>query len=649
MNVGPLIPRRALFGNPDRASVQVSPDGHYISYLSSLDGVLNVFVAPAADASSAQAVTRDRGRGVHMYLWAHTSQHVLWIQDEDGNENFRLYGVDVATGEARCLTPVEGAQVQLQHVSPKFPAEILIRLNNRVPELHDVYRVNLRTGEQTLIERNDQGFLSYVSDDEYRVRMALRLNPDGVMTWFMRGGSDFEVMTEVPHEDSLTTSPHGFDKSGQGLYIEDSRGRDTAALYRVDLSTGHRTPIAEDPRADLGDYLLHPTEKTVQAVSFTYDRKRWQFFDSAVAADFEYLATVCPGEVEVTSRTLDDAVWMVAFTLDDGPVRYYHYDRRKRTARFLFTNRLALENQPLRKMHSVVIEARDGLPLVSYVTLPRDSDTNQPGRPDAPLPLVLLVHGGPWYRDHWGYNPLHQWLANRGYAVLSVNFRASSGFGKDFTNAGDLEWGRKMHDDLIDAVDWAVKEGIAARDRVAIMGGSYGGYATLWGMTRTPDRFACGVDIVGPSSLITLIESIPPYWEPMIALFRKRMGDNTREAGRELLLERSPLRYAGEIRRPLLIAQGANDPRVKQAESDQIVHAMQSKQIPVTYALYPDEGHGFARPENNLSFTAITEAFLSTHLGGACEPIGDDFTGSSVTIPAGLENIPGVRESLSTR
>jgi dipeptidyl aminopeptidase/acylaminoacyl peptidase len=257
---------------------------------------------------------------------------------------------------------------------------------------------------------------------------------------------------------------------------------------------------------------------------------------------------------------------------------------------------------------------------------------------------VLLVHGGPWGRDAWGYNTYHQWLANRGYAVLSVNFRGSTGFGKAFINAGDLQWGRAMHDDLLDAVDWAEREGIAAKGQVAIMGGSYGGYATLAGMTMTPDRFICGVDIVGPSNLLTLIESVPPYWEPMIALFRTRMGDNTTEEGLALLKERSPLTYVDDIRRPLLIAQGANDPRVKQAESDQIVNAMLSKHIPVIYALYPDEGHGFARPENNLSFTAITEAFLATHLEGDYQPIGDDFTGSSITLPVGIESIPGAVE-----
>jgi dipeptidyl aminopeptidase/acylaminoacyl peptidase len=285
--------------------------------------------------------------------------------------------------------------------------------------------------------------------------------------------------------------------------------------------------------------------------------------------------------------------------------------------------------------------------LVSYYSLPVDSDGDGDAIPDEPLPTVLFVHGGPWGRDRWGYDPWHQWLANRGYAVLSVNFRASTGFGKAFINAGNLEWGTRMHDDLIDAVEWAIEAGIADPERMAIMGGSYGGYATLAGLTFTPERFACGVDIVGPSNLVTLLETIPPYWEPRIELFTTRMGDFRTEEGRAFLAERSPLTHAERIVRPLLIGQGANDPRVKQAESDQIVQAMKAKGIPVTYVLYPDEGHGFARPENRLSFNAIVDAFLSRCLGGRFEPIGDDLKGSTVTVPIGADALPGLAESLS--
>ncbi len=300
-------------------------------------------------------------------------------------------------------------------------------------------------------------------------------------------------------------------------------------------------------------------------------------------------------------------------------------------------------------MHPIVITSRDGLNLVSYYTLPPGSDSDGDAWPDEPFPTVLVVHGGPWARDTWGYNPWHQWLANRGYAVLSVNFRGSTGFGKALINASTSEWGAKMHDDLIDAVHWAIQQGIADPQRVAIMGGSYGGYATLVGMTFTPEMFACGIDIVGPSNLVTLLESIPPYWQPQVDLWATRVGDHRTEEGRAFLTKRSPLTCAHRIQRPLLIGHGANDPRVKQTESDQIVQVMQEKGIPVTYVLYPDEGHGFARPENRLSFNAVAEAFLSTCLGGRCEPIGDDFTGASITVPVGADQVRGVPEALSTR
>ncbi|MCC6522137.1 MAG: S9 family peptidase, partial [Polyangiaceae bacterium] len=354
------------------------------------------------------------------------------------------------------------------------------------------------------------------------------------------------------------------------------------------------------------------------------------------------------GDFDVTSRSDDDARWVVAYVVSDGPVRYYLYDRKAKKADFLFTSQKALEGLPLAKMHPRVIGARDGLSLVSYLTLPAGTDPDGDGVPTAALPLVLYVHGGPWARDFWGYNPAHQWLANRGYATLSVNYRGSTGFGKKFVNASTFEWAGKMHDDLVDAVKWAVDQKIARPAEVAIMGGSYGGYATLVGLTFTPDLFACGVDIVGPSNLITLLNSIPPYWTPQIELFTSRVGDHRTEAGRKLLTERSPLSHVDRIKKPLLIGQGANDPRVKQAESDQIVKAMKDKEIPVTYVLYPDEGHGFNRPPNRTSFFAVSEIFLAQCLGGPYEPVGSDFKGSTISVPAGAEQIHGLPAALGS-
>jgi dipeptidyl aminopeptidase/acylaminoacyl peptidase len=493
--------------------------------------------------------------------------------------------------------------------------------------------------------QNDEGFLAYTLDEEFHVRMGSRMTPDGgmdILTY--ANGNTWELFAHVPMEDVLTTQVFGFDASGRFLYLSDSRERNTSALVQYDTQTDQFKLLAEDPRSDLSGVMIHPTELRVQAVSFTYDRRYWQVLDSSIQADLDFLATMEAGEVEVVSRTLDDLNWIVAYTMDNSPVRYYRYERAARKATFLFSDRKELEGKPLASMTPVIIKSRDGLNLVSYLTLPIESDSNSSDRPAKPLPTVLFVHGGPWGRDTWGFNPWHQWLANRGYAVLSVNFRASTGFGKAFTNAGNMEWGAAMHSDLLDAVYWAVKEGIADKDSIAIMGGSYGGYATLAGLTFTPEVFACGVDIVGPSNLITLLETIPPYWTPILEMLTSRMGDHRTEEGREFLKSRSPLTYADRIRKPLLIGQGANDPRVKQAESDQIVQAMQAKNIPVTYVLYPDEGHGFARPENNMSFAAVAEAFLAGILEGRFEPIGDDFNGASITVPIGAEQVPGLAE-----
>ncbi len=648
-----LLPRQLLFGNPDRAQPKLSPDGAQLAFLAPVNGVMNVWVGPLDDPAAATPVTNDTKRGVRVYFWAYTNEHIVYLQDTGGDENWRVYATKLKTKETLDLTPIKGVQARVQEVSHKFPNEILVAINDRVPQFHDIYRVNLLTAERTLVAKNDEKddrFAAFFTDADYQVRFAMRLTPDGGNELLERTADGaWKEFTRVPQADTLTTSPAGFDKTGQTLYMLDSRERNTSAFTAVDIKTRKATVVAEDTRADAGDVIIHPTEKTVQAVSFEYDRQNWKFIDKAIEKDFGVLAKVAEGDIEVTSRTLDDNRWIVAFVQDNGPVKWYRYERDTQKATFLFTNRPALEGKTLARMHPVIIPARDGLKLVSFLSLPPCSDAAGKGRPEKPLPMVLLVHGGPWARDYWGYSGMHQWLANRGYAVLSVNFRGSTGFGKQFINAADKEWSGKMHEDLLDAKQWAVQENIADAKRVAIMGGSYGGYATLVGMTYTPETFAAGVSIVGPSSLVTLLESIPPYWQPMIEMFATRVGDHRTEAGRKELLARSPLTKVDAIKRPLLIGQGANDPRVKQAESDQIVKAMSDRSIPVTYVLYPDEGHGFARPENNLSFFAVTEAFLSKHLGGRFEQIGDDFRGASITVPSGAENIPGLQDAIKAQ
>jgi dipeptidyl aminopeptidase/acylaminoacyl peptidase len=641
-----LIPRRTLFGNPDKSLARISPDGTRISYLAPLDGVLNVFVAPLDDPSAAKPVTQEKKRRIPAYFWAYDSKHILYVQDVGGDEDWHVYAVDLAAGTTKDLTPLPKIAAQIDAVSEKFPEEILVGMNDRDPQYHDLYRVNIVSGDRTLVQKNTE-FSGFITDDDFQVRFASKMTPDGGSQLLEPDGQGgWKDYRKIDMEDTLTTSPVGFDKTGKILYMTDSRGRDTSALVQIDLASGKETVLAADERVDVGGVLSHPTEKTIQAVTINYDRPTWKILDPAIEEDMRYLATVAQGELQVPIRTLDDKIWTVAYLMDDGPVSYYRYDRASKKATFLFTNRKSLEGLPLAKMHPVVIPARDKLNLVSYLTLPKAADPENKGRPNEPLPLVLVVHGGPWGRDAWGFDAEHQLLANRGYAVLSVNFRGSTGLGKGFTNAGNKEWAGKMHDDLIDAVDWAIAEKIADPARMAIMGGSYGGYATLVGVTFTPEKFACGVDVVGPSNLITLLSTIPLYWVPQMQLFKDRVGDPTTDEGKKLLGERSPLNFVEKIQRPLLIGQGANDPRVKQAEADQIVGAMREKKIPVTYVLFPDEGHGFARPENNLAFYAVTEAFLARHLGGRYQPIGGDFAGSSLTCPDGGDQVPGLAEAL---
>ena len=390
----PLIPRAVLFGNPDKATPRLSPDGARLAYLAPTDGVLNVWVGPTADPASAVPVTRDKGRGIRMYFWAYTSRHILYLQDKDGDENWRVFCVDLDSGESRDLTPMDGVQARIEEVSPKFPEEIIVGLNDRNAQLHDLYRVNIRTSERRLIQENP-GLMGFLTDDEFNVRFAMRVTPEGgaeLLKPSAEGGWD--PFIELAPEDSLTTSPAGFDKTGRVLYMLDSRGRNTSMLSALDLDSGEEITLAEDPRADINAVMVHPTEKVVEAVASTYERRHWQVLDDSVAGDLDYLRTVGDGDIEVVSRTLDDRLWIVVFLVDDGPSRYYLYDRGEARADFLFTNRADLEGLPLAKMHPVIIRSRDGYHLVSYYTLPVWSHPNGTGRPDEPLPMVLSVHGG---------------------------------------------------------------------------------------------------------------------------------------------------------------------------------------------------------------------------------------------------------------
>jgi dipeptidyl aminopeptidase/acylaminoacyl peptidase len=643
----PLIERQKLFGNPDRAQLRVSPDGKWLSWLAPRDGVLNVWVAPAGDPAAAKPVTSEKDRPIGVHYWSADSAMILYVQDKGGDENFLLYGVDVATGKERLLTDFQKTRVEIVGTSTTIKDRILVGVNNRDPRWHDIYSLDLKSGKLTEIMRGD-GYQGFVADNNLDLRMALRPNAAGGSDFFRVTGGKVEEkpFASTTLEDALTTSPAGFTTDGKTLYWLDSRGRDTAALIAQDVATGETKLLAENPKADIGGAMTDPVTGEIEAYSVDYLTTQWTATDPEVGKALDWLKTQLKGDFSVTSRTTDDSVWTIYNDPVTAPAAAYLYDRKAGKLTQLYVTRKDLEGAPLVPMYPREIKARDGLTLVSYLTLPPGSDANGDGVPDQPVPLVLMVHGGPWARDSFGFNPYHQWLANRGYAVLSVNYRGSTGFGKKFISAGDLQWGLKMHDDLIDAVGWAVQAGVTTKDQVAIMGGSYGGYATLAGLAFTPGAFACGVDIVGPSNLETLLKTIPPYWTAGIEQFHQRMGNPNTPEGLKILKAASPLWKADQIKKPLLIGQGANDPRVNQAESDQIVAAMKAKNIPVTYVLFPDEGHGFHRPANNIAFNAVAENFLSACLKGRAEPIGDTIKQSTAKVPEGASFTPGLEAAL---
>ena len=614
----PLIPREILFGNPEKASPKLSPDGAKFAWLApDSKNVLQVWVQTVGK-DDAKIVTQDPKRGIRMYEWGQNSQVILFMQDKDGDENYHVNGVDLATGSIRDFTPGENLRAGIDATDPKFPDEILISHNGRNPAVFDVFRLNIKTGDTKQVAQNPGDVIGWGIDPEFRVRAAQVPTPDGGMTIRVRDdeNSPWRDWIKGAPEDSLTLGFMGFTADGKGAYLLSSIGRDTAAILKKDIASGKEEIVAASDQVDASFAFVHPTKHIVQAVAFEPGRRRWQIIDPSIKPDFDAIAKLHTGDFSIINRNTADDKWLVAFEDDRGPIRYYAWDRPTQKATFLFTQKPKLEGLALSEMKPISFSTRDGLTIHGYLTLPTGLEPRN-------LPTVLLVHGGPWARDGWGYDPSTQWLANRGYAVLQVNYRGSTGYGKSFINAANKQWGRAMHDDLLDAKKWAVDQGFADPNKVAVFGGSYGGYAALAAVTITPTDFTCAVDIVGPSNLRTLVQSIPPYWKPMRVIFDTRMGNIDDPADAELIKAASPLFKADKIVRPLLIGQGANDPRVKQAESEQIVSAIEKAGGKVTYVLYPDEGHGFARPENSIDFNARSEKFLADHLGGRFEPLPD--------------------------
>jgi dipeptidyl aminopeptidase/acylaminoacyl peptidase len=610
----PLIPRDELFGNPEKTNPQISPDGKYLGYLApDSKNVLQVWVRTIGKTDDKQ-VTQDEKRGIRQYYWAYDQKHLVYLQDVGGNEDFHLFAVDVAANKTRELTPFKGVRVQGLDLDEDHPNVVLAGMNKRDPKVFDMHRIDLATGEAKLDTENPGNVVGWATDEDMVVRGATTMNPDGSRDLLVRDAADkpWRKLIHVGPDDDGSLAFFGQDPND--VFVISNHGANTSRLLKVDGRTGKESVVAEDKLYDVSGLLSQRKTNKPLAVSFTKARTEWAILDDSVKADFAAIAGLLRGDFSVVSQTVDDQTWLVSFTRDDGPTAYYVFDRKSKKGEFLFTNQPKLEKAKLAQMEPIEYKAQDGLTIRGYLTRPVGIEAKN-------LPTVLLVHGGPWGRDTWRFDPMVQWLANRGYAVLQVNFRGSTGYGKEFLNAGNREWAGKMHQDLIDGVNWIIKQGVADPKKVAIAGGSYGGYATLVGLSFTPEVFACGVDIVGPSSIVTLLKTVPPYWAPLKSLFTRRVGDL--EKDEEFLNQRSPLYRADQISKPLLIGQGANDPRVKQSESDQIVKAMRDNKKEVKYVVYPDEGHGFARPENRLQFFAISEEFLAKHLGGRAEPVGE--------------------------
>jgi dipeptidyl aminopeptidase/acylaminoacyl peptidase len=630
-----LVPRRTFFREPDRANVQLSSDGQQLAWTEPVAGIQNVFVAPIDDLAHARQVTHETNRSIAGFLWAYTDRHVVILRDRDGSENHQCFSVDIATGRELALIEQPGVRSFIWRASREHPTEMLFGVNARDRRHFDVVRVDITTGASRVVFENP-GYSGLVFDESLTVRLANKVRADGgmeIMDIAPDGGAT--LLMDVPHEDVFTTTPWRYSRDGQSLFMQDSRGRDTAALIERDVSTGATNVLAEDTDADIIGAWWDPRTLRPLAAVANSARQRRQSIDPEAREDLDFL-TAQIGDAEFWFLNADLAMRRVAIVVvrSDAAVEFMLFDREARSLTSLFKGRSDLDDVPLRRMLPVTITARDGLALPSYLTLPNDAFRNGP--------LVMAIHGGPYARDSWGYNGMHQWLANRGYAVLSVNFRGSTGFGKAFVCAADQEWGGRMQDDLIDATAWAVTRGYADPARIGFYGASYGGYAALVAAIQTPETFACIVDAFGPSNLVTLLQAIPVYWETWFAAWRRRLASPDTEDGRAWLMARSPITRADRIVRPLLIVQGMNDVRVKPQESEQIVAALRNRDIPVTYATFGDEGHGFVREPNRLAFSAVMEAFLAQHLGGAVEPVGDAFNGSSIQFVAGRDLIPGL-------
>ena len=623
----PIIDRELIFGNPEIAGAQISPDGKYLAFQKPWKDTRNVYVKGVNEPfSAARLLTTETKRPIAGFFWTRDSKYILYVKDNDGDENYNVYAVDPSAKPAegadapasRDLTGLKGVRVELVDVPKNDPDVVYIGLNDRDKSWHDLYKLKISTGEKTLMRKNTERIEGWQFDLQGNLRLATRSAENGD-TEILRVDSD--KFTKIYSCNVFEAcSVIRFQKDGKRAYMETNKGADMdlTALALLDPETGKTEIVESDPlkKVDFGGAFFNEATDELAFTLYVEDKPRYYFKDKGFGADFKWLDGKFPGkEVNLNSATLDEKIWLVTANSDTEPGETYLFDRKDHKLELQYKVREKLPRADLADMKPVHYKSSDGLEIPAYLTLPK-------GVPAKNLPTIIFPHGGPWGRDNWGYNGYAQFFANRGYAVLSMNFRGSTGYGKKFEDAGNQQWGRKMQDDVTWGVKYLVDEGIADPKRVGIFGGSYGGYATLAGVAFTPDLYAAAVDLFGPSNLITLLDSIPPYWEPIRQMFYQRMGNPTTPEGKALLIERSPLTSATKIKTPLLIAQGANDPRVNHAESEQIVIALRDRGFPVEYLLIPDEGHGFARPVNNMASVMATEIFLAKYLGGRAQTDG---------------------------
>lgn len=616
MTIPPRIPLDVLFGNPQRFQPQISPDGRTLAYVAPYEDVLNVWIQGAEGAAD-RPLTREGGRGVRTFYWSQDSREIFFPYDVEGREIWRLAAVDVESGHTRYLTlpghlldrvkPRHDVQFLVARQNPERPEEVLLAINLDAPQVFDMYRLDVKRGDLALVAKNPGNFSAWLPDRDLQVRLAMAAHSDGSVDVMMRRTVEApwtKLLTFGP-QDAMSSSPLGFTADGTRLWMIDSRDANTARLVQLDPVSGAVEVIAADDQYDVSGVLFDQQSHRLLAVSFIRERLHWQVVDDSVRDDFERLSNVDDGDVAIVSRSRDGRTWIVEYERDNGPKAYYRYDRDRHHAQFLFEHRSNLRREHLARMEPIGFDARDGLHIHGYITFPV-------GRERRGLPMVLLVHGGPWSRHRWGFDPVAQWLANRGYVCLEVNFRGSTGYGKDFLNAGDREWGGKIQHDLEDAVHWAMGQGFVDPNRIAIVGASFGGYSALMGAASTPDLFRCAVDAFGPTNLVTFLRNLPPSWAMAGPTFTRRIGDPV--ADEEMLLDRSPLLKVDRIKIPILVAQGAKDIRVLRDESEAMVAALRNRGVEHEYLLFEDEGHAFHKPGNRLTFYATTEKFLATHM-----------------------------------